>query len=97
MRHTKRGPGIWRENCKSWKMRHTHCRTWNMAKKNLKMRKIKNAQCRTWNMVRKLKTWKMKNAHFMPWNIGRKLKNVENETHTLQDLEYGEKTAKGGK
>ena len=30
----------------------------------------------------------MRNVHFMPWNMGRKLTN---ETHTLEDLEYGEK------
>ena len=27
------GPGLWRGNGKRFKMRHTHCRTWNMARK----------------------------------------------------------------
>ena len=27
------GPGIWRENGKTWKMRKTHCRTLNMTTK----------------------------------------------------------------
>ena len=33
----------------------------------------------------------MKNAHCRTWTMVRKLKNVENETQTLYDLEYGEK------
>ena len=27
------GPGLWRGNGKRFKMRHTHCRTLNMARK----------------------------------------------------------------
>jgi hypothetical protein len=45
------GPGIWRENLKIWKIRHTHCRTWNMVR-DLKMRKMRNSHCRMWNMAR---------------------------------------------
>ena len=37
------------------------------------------------------KTWKMRNPHRRTWNMARKLKNVENETQTLFDLEYGDK------
>ena len=33
----------------------------------------------------------MRNAHCRTWNMSRKLKNVENETQTLYNLEYGEK------
>ena len=33
-------------------------------------------------------------AHYRTWNMARKLKNVENETQTLFDLEYGEKHSK---
>ena len=33
----------------------------------------------------------MRNAHCMIWNIAKKPKNVENDTKTLFDLEYGEK------
>jgi hypothetical protein len=35
------GPGVRHENLKSWKMRNTHSRTWNMAKmvNNLKNEK----------------------------------------------------------
>ena len=32
--------------------------------------------------------------HTVTWNIARKLKNVENETQTLFNLEYGEKHLK---
>ena len=39
----------------------------------------------------------MRNVHHMTWIMARKLKNVQNETQTLQDLEYGEKTDKRGK
>ena len=31
----------------------------------------------------------MRNAHCTTWNLERILKNVENETQTLFDLEYG--------
>ena len=27
------GPGIWREKCKKWKMKHKHSSTWNVARK----------------------------------------------------------------
>ena len=36
----------------------------------------------------------MRHKHGLPWNMVRKLKNVENESQTLQDLEYGEKSDK---
>ena len=49
------GPGIWRENWKSRKMRNTHFKTWNIARKTEKGRKFRNVHCRTWNMARKLK------------------------------------------
>jgi hypothetical protein len=49
------GPGIWRENWKSRKIRNTHFRTWNMARKTEKDGKFRNVLCRTWNMARKLK------------------------------------------
>jgi hypothetical protein len=33
----------------------------------------------------------MRNAQGRTWNMARILKNVENETQTLYDMEYGEK------
>ena len=36
----------------------------------------------------------MRNAHCRTWNMVRKLKNMENETQTLFDLEYSEKNSK---
>ena len=36
----------------------------------------------------------MRNAHCSTWVMVRKLKNMENETQTLQDLEYSEKHKK---
>ena len=49
------GTGIWQENVKLWKMRNTHFRTCNMARKTEKGGKFRNVQCETWNMARKLK------------------------------------------
>ena len=56
-----------------------------------KMWKMCQTHCRTWNMARKKKKWKMKHKHSFTWKLARKLKNVEDETQTLYDLEYGEK------
>jgi hypothetical protein len=36
----------------------------------------------------------MRNAQCRIWNIGRKIKNVDDETQTLYDLEYSEKPEK---
>ena len=33
----------------------------------------------------------MRNKHCRNWIVERKLKNVENETQTVYDLEFGEK------
>ena len=55
---------------------------------------MRHKQCMTWNMgsnSEKREKWKM---HTVTWNIARKLKNVENETQTLFNLEYGEKHSK---
>ena len=34
----------------------------------------------------------MRHTHWSTWNMARNLKNMEQETNTLQELEYGEKT-----
>ena len=39
----------------------------------------------------------MISAHFRTWNMARELKNVENETQTLFDLEYSKKHSKAFK
>ena len=39
----------------------------------------------------------MTNAHCRTWNMVRKMKNVENETQKLFDLEQGKKNTKLGK
>ena len=46
--------------------------------------------------VKHSKTWKMRNTGYSTRNMARKLKNEENK-HTLQNLECGEKTEKRGK
>ena len=35
--------------------------------------------------------WKMRNAQCRTWSMVKKMKNVKNETHTLQIIEYCEK------
>jgi hypothetical protein len=40
-------------------------------------------------MARNTEKGKMRNAQCRTWKMTRKLKNVENETQTLFDLEYG--------
>ena len=49
------GPRTWWENWKSRKMRNTHFRTWNEARKTEKGGKFRIVHCRTWNMATKLK------------------------------------------
>ena len=39
----------------------------------------------------------MRNAPFSTWSMKRKLLIMENEKHTLEDMEYGEKHGKTGK
>jgi hypothetical protein len=38
----------------------------------------------------------MRNTYCRTWNLARKQINEENETHTLEHLEYSEKTEKHG-
>ena len=61
-----------------------------MAKK-LKSWKMRNTLYYLEYGKKHSKTWKMRNPHRRTWNMSRKLKNVENETQTLFDLEYGDK------
>jgi hypothetical protein len=72
------GPRMWRENWKSRKMRNTHFRTRNMAKKTEKGGKFRNVHCRTWNMARKLKIMEKENIHLTTWKMTKSLKNVKN-------------------
>jgi hypothetical protein len=40
-------------------------------------------------MARNLKNVTNESQHWRTWNMARKVKIVENETHTLQDQEFG--------
>ena len=52
---------------------------------------MKIAHCRTWNILRKLTNEERRN-HIVGQEIWREtLKNVGNEKHTLQDMEYDKK------
>ena len=56
---------------------------------------MRNTQFRTGNMARKTeKGGKFRNVHCRTWNKARKLKVMENEKHTLDDLENDEITKK---
>ena len=79
-------------------MRNAHCLTWNTSRNTEKLGKGKNAQYRIWNLARKLKKGgKFRNVHCRTWNLARNPRNMKNEKHTLEDLEYGENTEKRGK
>ena len=71
--HTVR-PGVWQEKRKLWKMRNTHCRTWNVARTSEKRRNEKYT--------------------VLDLYYREKRKNLQNETQTLYDLEYGQKQSK---
>ena len=59
------------------------------------MRKV---HCGTWNMTKKLENEiQLQTRTIGPEIWLETLKKVENETETLFDLEYGEKTEKRGK
>ena len=38
--------------------------------------------------------WKIRHTISRPWNMARNLKNVENETQTVFDLEFGKEHSK---
>ena len=99
------GPGIWWENWKSLKIRKTHCWTGNMARKTEKRENMKctlwereygektenhgkwetnTVGCEIWQETLK----KLGNEYLI---MARKLKNVENKTQTIFNLEYGDK------
>ena len=90
------GLGIWRENWKTWNIENKHSMTWNMARNTEKSGKWETQTLgpRLWR--ENWKTWKMRNTGYSTRNMARKLKNEENK-HTLQNLECGEKTEKRGK
>ena len=54
---------------------------------------MRNKNCRTWNMARNNEILKTEKYISMIWLKAKKKKpkNVENETQTLYDLEYGKK------
>jgi hypothetical protein len=65
--------------------------TWNMARK-LKKKKMRNIHSRIWIWQENRKTWKKKEKHILGPAIWQEtLKNMENETQTLCDLENGKK------
>ena len=77
------GPGIWRENWKSRKMRNTHFRTWNTARKTEKGRKFTNVHVRHGIWQENWKSWKMRKIHLTSWKMPKSQQNVKNEKCTL--------------
>ena len=55
-------------------MRHTHCRTRNMAKKLTNVENETQTQFYLDNGEEHSKKWKMRNTHCRTWNMGKKLK-----------------------
>ena len=58
---------------------------------------MKNAHCTTWNMAKKLKNFENEKCTLWDLEYVRNLKNMKNDTHTLEYRVYGEKTEKCGK
>ncbi len=95
--HTE-GPGIWRKNWKSRKMRNTHFRTWNMAM--VKTEKVENLEMSTVgrNMARKLKIMENEKHPLDEFENDEITKNTWKMRNAIpKDLEYGEKTENHGK
>ena len=86
------GPEIWQENGPTEEKRKPPGRTQNVAG-NLK-KKRKNGTQTLFDLEcgeKQSLMWKMRNAQCRTWSKLKKINNVENETHTLQIIEYGEK------
>jgi hypothetical protein len=67
--HTVR-PGVWREIRKLWKMRNTHCMTWNVARTSEKQKR--EIQSVGPVLLREnVRSCKMRHKHCMTWNTVR--------------------------
>jgi hypothetical protein len=77
------GPGIWRENWKSRKVRNTHFRNRNMARKTEEGGQFRNVHWKTWNMARNLKIMEKEKHPLDDLKVTQSLKNVKNEKCTL--------------
>ena len=62
---------------------------WREAQKNVENEKFTLQDFD--NGEKHCKTLKIKNAHYKTWIMARNLKNVENGTQKLSDLQYGQK------
>ena len=77
-----------------WKMRHKHCRTWNMART---LKNVKNEKCTLQDLDYGEKTEKRGKRDrntIWPGNFWEILKNVENGNAQCGILEYNKKTEK---
>ena len=69
---------------KTWKMRNTHCRKWNMVRNGEKHEiwKINTVGPGLW--PENWQTWKKRNKHCMTWIMARKLTIKEKKTHIVE-------------
>ena len=83
-------------------MRYTYCRLWNMAKNTVKCGKCEIHTLGAGIWQENLNTWKSvkctlqdldngKKKQSKQKNKQKKLKNMENETQRVNELEYGKK------
>ena len=74
-------------------MRNAHCKTKNKARSE---KNVKNETNTIWPGISRetIKLWKKSNALTRIWSMARKLKIMENEKHTLQDIENCQKSEK---
>ena len=71
-------------------MRNAHCKTKNKARSE---KNVKNETNTLWPGLWRetIKPQKKRNVHSVMWSMARKLKIMENEKHTLLDVENCEK------
>ena len=82
-------------------MRYIHCRLWNMAKNTVKCGKCEIHTLGAGIWQENLNTWKSVKCTLQDLDNGKKIhtqkkqkknmKNVESETQTVNELEYGKK------
>ena len=73
----------WSNHWKTWKMRNSHCRTWNMVRK-LKITENEKHPLEMWKMTKSLKNMKNEKWTLQDLEYGKKTENQgKREIHTL--------------
>ena len=87
------GPGIWQGKWKTWKIRNTHGRIWNMTRNTGKCGKSKMYTEGPGIWWKNRKTWKMRHTHCRTWNMAKNTeKHAKWDTHTVGPEIWKKKT-----